>query len=107
MSTAIPYALSVPKISKVLFHIWLPEDYNVVDIDPNRVFLEDEIQAELLKLDEEQQVAIAKFSRSDVQAILNAGDAELTITGRLTDGTVFEATDVIKVIDKAVGKSAK
>jgi hypothetical protein len=26
---------------------------------------------------------------------------ELTITGQLTDGTVFEGTDTINVIDKA------
>ncbi|GAH30081.1 unnamed protein product, partial [marine sediment metagenome] len=26
---------------------------------------------------------------------------ELTITGELTDGTIFEGTDVIRVIDKA------
>lgn len=29
-----------------------------------------------------------------------AGEIELTITGRLTDGTVFEGTDVIRVINK-------
>ena len=41
------------------------------------------------------------FSREDVQSILSIGDIELTITGQLTDGTVFEGTDTIKVIDKA------
>ncbi len=82
-------------------YIWLPEDYNVADIDPNTVFLQREIQAELFKVEEQQQVAIARFSRSDVQAILNAGEIELTITGQLNDGTVFEGTDIIKVIDKA------
>ena len=30
---------------------------------------------------------------------------ELTITGRLADGTVFEATDIVKVIDKGGEKS--
>jgi hypothetical protein len=80
-------------------YIRLPEDYDVADIDSNGVFLETEIQAESLKLDEEQQVAIAKFDRSDVQDILTVGDIELTITGRLTDGTVFEATDVIRVLN--------
>ncbi|MHC4676334.1 MAG: choice-of-anchor Q domain-containing protein, partial [Planctomycetota bacterium] len=82
-------------------YIWLPENYNVADIEPNSVFLEDEFQTESLKVDEEQQVAMARFSRSEVQGILNAGDTELTITGQLTDGTVFEGTDVIRVINKA------
>jgi len=44
---------------------------------------------------------MARFTRSEVQSILNIGKAELTITGQLTDGTVFEAADVIRVIDKA------
>ena len=85
-------------------YIWLGEEYDVADIDPNSVLLEGEVQAESLKLDEEQQVAMAKFSRSDVQEILNTGEVELTITGELTDGIVFEGTDVIRVIDKGKKK---
>jgi probable HAF family extracellular repeat protein len=88
-------------------YISLPEDYDVVDIDPNSVFLEEQIKAEQLSVNEQMHVAIAKFSRSDVQEILNIGEIELTVTGRLTDGIVFEATDIIKVIDKTGGKSAK
>jgi hypothetical protein len=87
--------------------LWLPEDYNVADLDSNSVLLEDEIEAESLRVDEQQQVAIVRFNRSDAQSILNVGDVELTITGQLTDGTVFEATDVIRVIDKGGQKSAK
>jgi len=88
-------------------YIWLPEEYNVARIDPNSVLLEGEIQAESLWLDEEEQVAIAKFSRSAVQGILNIGRVKLTITGQLADGTIFEGTDVIRVIDKGGRKSAK
>ena len=87
-------------------YIWLPEDYNFADINPNSVVLEGEIEAESFSVDEQEQVAIAKFSRSEVQDILSVGQAELTITGELTDGTIFEATDVIRVIDKGQ-KSAK
>ena len=81
--------------------LWLPEDYNVTDIDPNSVFLEVEIQAEQLHINEQEQVAIAKFVRGEVQSILDISDVELKITGRLTDGALFEGTDTIKVIDKA------
>jgi len=81
-------------------YIWLPEQYNVTDIDPNSVLLEDEIKANKFSVDEQQQVATARFYRSDVQTIINVGETELSITGRLTDGTVFEATDIIRVIDK-------
>ncbi len=82
----------------------LKGDYNVADIDPNSIFLEGEIQAELLYIDEQKQVVTARFSREGLRGILNAGDIELTISGRLTDGTIFEATDVIRVIDKGGGK---
>jgi hypothetical protein len=81
-------------------YIWLPEQYNVVDIDPNSVLLEDEIKPKKFSVDEQQQVAAARFYRSDVQNIIIVGQIELSITGRLTDGAVFVATDAIMVIDK-------
>ena len=84
-----------------------PEDYNVADIDPNSVFLENEIKPQRFWLSEDNQIAIAKFDRSEVQSILEVGDINLTITGQLTDGTIFEGTDIIKVIDKVGKKSAK
>ena len=82
-------------------YIWLPEDYNVTDIDPNSILLEDEIKPTEFSVDEQQQVATARFTRHDVQPIFDLGEVELTITGQLNDGTVFEGTDTIKVIDKA------
>jgi len=43
---------------------------------------------------------MVKFSRSAVQAILDAGDqVELTVAGNLTDGTPFTGTDFIRVTD--------
>jgi len=71
---------------------------------PNHILmaevLEDEIGPERFWLTEDNQIAIAKFSREEVQSILDVGEIELTITGRLTDGTAFEGTDIVKVIDK-------
>jgi parallel beta-helix repeat protein len=91
----------------VTCHIWLPEGYNVADIDPNSVLLEDEIKPEQFSVDEHKQVATATFDREKVQGILNVGDIELTITCQLTDGTYFEATDTIRVTDKASQKAGK
>ena len=88
-------------------HIRLPDGYNVADIDLSSVRLEDEIEAELAWVNEQGQIATARFGRSEVQCILEAGEAELTVSGELTDGTVFEGTDVIRVIDKGGRKLAK
>jgi probable HAF family extracellular repeat protein len=87
--------------------LWLPEEYNLADIDPNSILLENEIQPEKFWLTEDNQIAIAKFDREQVQAILESGDVELTITGQLTDGSWFEARDIVKVIDKGDRKSSK
>jgi len=103
----VPRTINLTSSGKwITCYIWLGEGYDVADIDANNVFLEGEIEAEQFLLNEQEQVAIAKFSRSDVQGILNVGEVELTITGQLMDGTVFEGTDVIRVIDKGGGKPA-
>jgi hypothetical protein len=85
----------------------LPEEYNVADIDPNSILLENEIKPDSFRIIKDEQIAIAKFSREDVQSILDIGEVELTITGQLTDGTVFEAEDTIKVTDKGGGNPVK
>lgn len=85
----------------------LGKDYNGGDIEPNSFLLEGEIEPQWLRIDEERQVVIAMFIREEVQNILTIGEVGLTITGRFTDGTIFEAKDVIIVINKGSRKSAK
>jgi len=109
----VPRTINLTSKGKwITCYISLPEDYNVADIIPHSVFLDSclrsgvipakaGIQAQQLRIDEKQQIAIARFIREEVQAILSIGEVELIITGQLTDGTVFEAADKIKVIDKA------
>jgi len=86
-------------------YIWLPERYNVADIDPNRILLEHEIEPKRFWLAEDEQVAIARFSREELRGIINTGEVELTITGQLKDGTIFEGIDVIRVIDEGRKKN--
>jgi hypothetical protein len=82
--------------------IRLPEDYNVADIDPNSILLEDEIPADRVWLQDE--FAVVKFSRSALQKLLTdletPAEVELLVSGELSDGTIFEGTDTIRVIDK-------
>ena len=84
--------------------IWLPEEYDVADVNAYSVFLEDEIGAEWIWYNEQQHVVMAKFSRLDMQDILEPGEVELTVTGELLDGTRFAGTDTIKVIDNRKAK---
>ena len=98
----VPRTINLSSSGKwITCYIWLPEKYDISDIDPNSILFECEIEPESLYVDEQEQIVTARFSREDVQPILEVGDINLTITGRLTNGTVFEAADTIKVIDKA------
>jgi len=104
----VPRTINLQSKGKwIIAFIWLPKDYNVTDIDPNSILLEDEIQPDRFSVDEQEQIAIAKFSREELRGILSIGNIELTITGQLIDGTVFGATNIIRVIDKGGRRSAK
>jgi predicted outer membrane repeat protein len=98
----VPQTINLASKGKwITSYIWLPEEYDVADIEPNSIFLEDQIQPDEFSVDEQQQVARARFSRKEIRNILGIGEVELTITGQLNDRTSFEATDIIKVTDKA------
>lgn len=81
-------------------YIWLPEGYDVADIDPESILLNGQVVPDWGRVDETGQMLIVKFNSSEVQDILEVGEVELTISGELTDGTKFEGTDTITVIDK-------
>ncbi|MHC4643117.1 MAG: choice-of-anchor Q domain-containing protein, partial [Planctomycetota bacterium] len=104
----VPQTINLESKGKsITCYIWLPDEYDVTDIEPNSIFLEDEIQPRQFLVDEQTQVATAKFSRSEVQNILDIGTVELTISIWLKDGNRFKGTDVIKVTHEGDGKFAK
>jgi hypothetical protein len=104
----VPSTINLTSRGKwIIAYLWLPENYNVAEIDFCILLLEYEIEPEQFWMNEKEQVVIAKFSRYEVQDILDIGEVELTISVQLMDGTVFEGTDVIKVIYEGGGKLAK
>jgi hypothetical protein len=105
-----PHTLNlVSKGNSITCRIRLPEDYHVGDVEPDRFMLEEEIAAEKVQL--EGADAIVKFSRSALQEMLGdletPVEVELLVTGQLCDGTFFEGTDTIRVIEERGGKAPK
>ncbi len=87
-------------------YIELEESYDVADIDVSTIKLNDEVGAALKPTglgdydDDGIPDLMVKFDRTLVQELLEVGDeVEIVITGEL-DGTSFEGTDIIRVIDK-------
>ena len=95
----------------VTVYIELPGGYDVADINVSSIKLNGNVSAEEFPIDvgdyDEDEIAdlMVKFDRQAVIDILPIGDAvNVTVTGKLYDGTPFEGSDVIRVIDKGKGK---
>lgn len=80
-------------------YIRLPEGYDVANIDPESILLNGEVAPDRCRVHKAKQMLIVRFYRSQVQAIVEPGEVELTVSGELTDGTKFEGADTITVID--------
>jgi hypothetical protein len=81
--------------------IWMPEGYDIDDVEPNSIFLEGQVQAQWRWFNENQQAVLARFGRSEVGEILETGEVEVTVSGEFSDRTTFEGRDTIRVIDKS------
>jgi len=101
------------RLPSITCHVELPAGYDVGDIDVGTIVLEAHVPAqshptELGDYDGDTiGDLMVKFPASAVRTLLLElgllGDVALTVSGELIDGTLFDGTDVIKVIDK--GKS--
>ena len=91
-------------------YIELPEGYDVNQIDVNTVTLSVEgptsIEAALSPTEvgdydnDTIPDLMVKFDRGAVQDVASEGSEEMTVGGFLTDGTAFQGTDTVLVIDK-------
>jgi hypothetical protein len=99
--------------------IELPDGYNATQIDGSTVFLENLTAhmgwewwarpaanpANITDIDRDGIVErMVRFERADVEAIVAAPETTVTVRGLLLDGTVFEGTAVIQVMDKGPGR---
>lgn len=91
----------------VTTYIELPVGYDVNQIKLGSIRLNNQISAELkpVGIGDYDNNGISdlmvKFNRSGVENILEVGEeVEITITGELADGSLFQGSDTIKVISK-------
>lgn len=77
--------------------IWLPRGYNVVDIDPYSIFLDETVEAAWTWFDADQQVAMAKFKYAELGSLLQPGEHNVTVSGILADRTRFTGTGRIAI----------
>jgi predicted outer membrane repeat protein len=80
--------------------ISLPDGYNVADIDVSTITLEGQLKPTQSRIDDVEQTLTVRFERVEMwnNVTLAVGPLSLTVTGSLYDGTIFEGSDTIKVI---------
>jgi hypothetical protein len=88
-------------------YLSLPALYDVAEIDPASLRLNDVVPAAWSWIDDETQVLMVKFAWSAVAEILEVGEAQITVTGVVGGDTKFAGTDVIRVIDPGAGPKKK
>ena len=105
--TIKPETLNLKSKGKwVTVYTELPAGYNVTEINVSTMMLNETVPAELHPTeigdydDDGIPDLMVKFDRQAVIAMLPVGDAvNVTVTGKLYDGTPFEGSDTIRVID--------
>jgi hypothetical protein len=107
-----PDTLNLKSKGKVVtVYIELPVGYDVSQIEVFSIMLNGQVHAEPkpTEIGDYDNDGIPdlmiKFDRATVQSILEVGDeVEIVVTGELYDGTPFEGSDIIRVIDEGIGK---
>jgi hypothetical protein len=97
-----PEVLNLGSVGKyITCYLTLPTGYDVSNVDPATILLNEQITPAWSMVDEEENVLTIKFDRSAVQELVHPGEVELMVIGALTDGTLFCGTDTILVIAPA------
>ena len=82
-------------------HISFSDDLDVNNVDTDTLRLQGQVSPDNINVYSNSQKIKVKFDRFAVQQLLSPGEkVQVTLTGYLLDGTPFEGSDIIKVIDK-------
>ncbi len=98
-----PETLNLASKGKFKVTIRLPDGYDVNNIDLNTVMCEG-APALKGKVKNKGNVLEVTFNRHDLVNVSTGKAVRLTVTGMLMDGTKFEGSDIIRVINKSNGK---
>ncbi|MCD6346432.1 MAG: hypothetical protein J7L96_03330 [Bacteroidales bacterium] len=94
--TIKPETLNMSSKGIITVFVTLSEPYAIEDVDVSTVTCQ-EADATMGKINGDR--LILKFKREDLQQVNPGGSVELLVTGQLSDGTIFEGTDVVRVIE--------
>ncbi|MHC4266160.1 MAG: TolB family protein [Planctomycetota bacterium] len=84
----------------VTVHLTLPAGIKGSQVDYSSLLLMDQIPVDRVQGKGRSSKLTLKFKGADVKALLTpAPQVEIILTGQLKDGTPFEASDIIKVIN--------
>jgi hypothetical protein len=81
-------------------YIWLPEEYDVTDVDPDTILLNGRIKAACFEFKTDLQLLIVKFPWSEVKELLEPGEFEFACEGQLFNGTIFDCNDTVTVVEE-------
>lgn len=77
-------------------YLSLPEGYDVADIDPESLWLNNKVQAAASWIDEETLEFVVRFDYAEVVEILKTGEVPITVTGLVAGDARFEGTDTVR-----------
>jgi len=87
----------------VMCTIRLPSEYDAGEVDGESILMNDELSPQAVEIFEQRDAVIAVFSREAVAELLEPGENEVFVTGRLEDGRPFEGTEVVTLVNPGGG----
>lgn len=87
-----------PRTKSITCSISLPDGYDVAAILPESIRLEGTVSPERSSVKRHGRILAVKFPTTELNLL--PGDLVLTVTGQLANGTLFEGTDSVAVVER-------